>query len=595
MSTRSLAAAGWLAALMFAVSAAPAAAGEWLRPPFDLAETGASIPVEEPLAAMAPNGDATVVWLQEGSCANGSCTEFQVMARQVRADGSLGPVWRLTPDNTDRDLPNDAEDPNLAVDGAGRALVGWLRPDEDFETRVEVVMLGPRGAPLGAARPISPNGESVEEMGLGINEAGQGVVVWGNDGGIEARRFDAGGPATTATTIHPAVDAHFQDGPVVAVDPSGAATVAWSDLGFAPESVAIEARRLGANDVPGTIHELDSWPQTITEPVAVDVHFATGAATIVWAHFPATGFVPDAVKGAHITAGDALEPFASPVAIDEAANPDVAVAADGQALAVFDMRVQPTSLTKRVAGRRIGADGLPGDLLFISAMNADAIDPQVDMTSDGTAFVGWQEDSPRNVMAARIPAGAGPEAPEPLAEGLPAVETPAVAADRDGSALVAFTRDMSAVRAMYFDGEPPEISGFGFASRGFVGQELLFGANVNEQLSGLSTLAWSFGDGGTGTDPFTSHAFREPGTFPFELRVADTAGNEATRAGSVAIDAPPRVGPPDGGAARRRPRRPPAVALCPSSSRPRSRGSRSAGSRRACGAARSCHAGCPCD
>ena len=138
-------------------------------------------------------------------------------------------------------------------------------------------------------QPISPDGENIESVGLGTNDAGQGVVAWSNDGGVEARRFDVTGPAAATTTLHPVTADHVQVRPVVAVDPTGAATVAWSDIdvSFFPGSVAIEARRLGATDVVGTLHELDSWPELSTEPVAIDVHPASGTATIVWSHFPA--------------------------------------------------------------------------------------------------------------------------------------------------------------------------------------------------------------------------------------------------------------------------------------------------------------------
>jgi len=48
------------ATLVLAVTAGPAAAGDWL-PPVDLAEPGATVPQEDPLAAMGANGDTTVV------------------------------------------------------------------------------------------------------------------------------------------------------------------------------------------------------------------------------------------------------------------------------------------------------------------------------------------------------------------------------------------------------------------------------------------------------------------------------------------------------------------------------------------------------
>jgi hypothetical protein len=533
-----------------AVGAAPAAAGEWLQPPFDVAVPGAVVDQQQPLTAMAPNGDATVVWLQDGKCANGSCTEVQVMTRQVRRDGSLGPVRRLTADNTTADSPNDAESPSLAVDGTGRALVGWLRPDDDFENRVEVVMLGPGGAPIGVPQPVSPDGQNIEEMTLGANEAGEGgVVVWSNDGGVVARRFDSSGPSADSATLRNPPANHFADDPVVTVDPTGAATAAWEDIDLAPqpEIITVEARRLSATDVPGTIHELDSWQQFSREPLAIDVHPASGTATILWTHF-AGGFTGESLKGAHITAGDELDPFPLPVSFDEPGDPDVAVAPDGHAVAVFEMQLQPTSPTKNIIAKRIAPDGTAGGLLFLSHNDLNALNPQVDLAPDGTAFVGWRQESPDKVMAARIPAGGIPEAPETLADNAIAPETPGVAADRDGSALVALIPGVgdSAVRAIHYDGEPPVISALGIPSHAFTGEALVFGALVADDLSGLSTLDWSFGDGGGGSDPLTSHAYAQPGSFKVGLRVADTAGNETTGTGAVTVDGLPSPPPPNG-------------------------------------------------
>jgi PKD domain-containing protein len=533
-----------VAAFALVINASPAVAGAWLQPAVDLAAAGAVLTQEEPLVAMAPNGDATVVWLEHGDCALGSCTENQVMTRQVRADGSLGQVRRLTADNTDLHSPNDAEEPRLAVDGAGRALVAWLRPTDGGEARVEAVMIGAGGTPLAAAQPISPDGDHIGEMGLGINAAGQGVVAWSDDGGVVARRFGESGPAAGTTTLHPPTAGHFIDDPIVTVDPTGAATAAWTDLDLGPShSLAVEARRLGATDVTGTLHELDTWSDTIRDPLAIDVHDASGTVTVLWSH-PG----PPGLKAARITAGDVLEPVGTPIAFDEAANPDLAVAPDGSALAVFEMRLQPMSPTKNIIGKRIAPDGSTGNLLFISDNDINAFDPQVDMGPDGTAFVGWHELLPtRNVMAARIPAGGGPEDPVPLAEDASTVESAAVAADRDGSALVAFWRrdNGDAVRAMHYDGEPPVISAFGFPRQAFTGQELFFGALVADDLSELSGLTWTFGDGGTGTDALLSHAYAQPGTFPVELVVGDTAGNTTSRGGPVTVSSLPEA--PSGG------------------------------------------------
>jgi hypothetical protein len=296
------------------------------------------------------------------------------------------------------------------------------------------------------------------------------------------------------------------------------------------------------------VHELDAWPQSIADPVTMDVHPATGRATTLWAHFTDSGFLPESVRGAHVTAADAREAFPLPVAFDEAGQPDVAVAADGSAVGVLDMRVQPGP-TKNIVAKRITAAGLASGPLIVSQNGREALDPQVDVTPDGTAFVGWHEDNPpRTVMAARIPAGGAPEPPETLASGLNTGPTAAIAADRGGSAIAAFAPTRPGeefVLAEHFDGEPPAIATFGVPARGYVGQELWFGANERDDLSPIVESAWTLGDGATGSQPVLSHAFGRPGTFAITLRVTDAVGNTMTRSGSVAISAlvpPPQRG-----------------------------------------------------
>jgi hypothetical protein len=537
-----------IAILSLAVTTAPASAGDWLSP-FDLAEPGASLPVDEPLVAMAPGGDATVVWLQEGDCASGTCTEVQVMARQVRADGSRGAVRRLTTPNATPDTPDDAESPQLAVDSAGRACVVWLRPDVDGNVRVQMTMLDAAGAPDNVAT-LTPPGQSFDAVGLGLNDAGQGVLVSVDHDRVEARRLDTGTGAVGNPTMLRPLNGHSHDSPAVVVDAAGVATVAWNDfkIGSNPETTTVEARRLGLTGPPGTLHTLDTWPQAIADPIAIDVQPASGRVTILWSHFPAAGFAPESVNGAHITATDALGPFPLPVSFDEAGHPDVAVGPDGNALAVFDIRLQPLSLTKNVIAKRIAPDGTASGFLFLSDNGFDAIEPQVDLAPDGTAFVGWHEVSPgRRVMAARIPAGAQPEDAEPLAVGVGAGSTAAVVADRDGSALAAFTRTAAGedvARAVHFDGEGPLISTFGLPGRGFVTQELWFGAVIRDELSPLAPPDWTFGDGTSGSEPVLSHAFRRPGTFPVTLQLADATGNTTSRSGSVVISSLPQAPPP---------------------------------------------------
>jgi len=321
--------------------------------------------------------------------------------RRVLADGSRLPARHVSLPNPDPNSPADSEAPQLTVDASGRARITWLQAtDADAALRVNTTVIDAAGAP-DVVHTLIPPGENIDSLGAGANDAGAGVIAWSDDGGLEAWYLDANGAAVNVGTLRPAAADHFQAAPTIAVDAAGIATIAWNDVAIGAARTTVEARRLGPTGPPGTLHELDTWSQTINQPVAVDVHPASGRATIVWTHFPDAGFAPESVRGAHLGANDVLEPFPQAVAFDEAGDPDV--------------------------------------------------------------------------VAARIPAGAAPEPEETLAAHITAPTSPAVVADRDGSALVAFSYGDGGddfVRAAHFDGEPPVVSRFGAPARGLVGQEL---------------------------------------------------------------------------------------------------------------------------
>jgi hypothetical protein len=386
---------------------------------------------------------------------------------------------------------------------------------------------------------VTPPGQAFA-FGLGMNGAGEGVLVWDDSVELRARRFDATAFMIGETIVDPVVPGHEVRGLAVAVDTAAAATIAWNDVALgAPVSTAVRARRLSPATGLGLTHTLDSWAQAISDPVAVDVHAPSGRATLLWSHYPDTGTGVEEVRGAHLTAADALEPFA--FAFDTAGRPDVAVAANGQAIAVVDMLREPAAITRDIAAARIAPNGTAGSLMFVSDDGPDAFDPEVDVAPGGTAFVGWHETSGlKSVVAARIPAGAGPEDPETLLTGAPFGASAAVGADQDGNALaVSFARETGPDRVLqgeYFDAEPPEITTFGLPARGQVGQQLWFGTVARDDLSELVPPAWTFGDGAGGSATVLPHVYRRAGTFSVRLRVQDSAGNVSTRTGAVTVN-----------------------------------------------------------
>jgi hypothetical protein len=127
-------------------------------------------------------------------------------------------------------------------------------------------------------------------------------------------------------------------------------------------------------------------------------------------------------------------------AAEMASGPDVAVADDGAATVAWSAR---SGADFRVFARRIEADGTRGPILGLSAIDKDALDPQVAVAPDGTAVVAWTRFDGANlrVEERRIgPDGTPEEATRTLSgSGQDALE-PQVAVAPDGTAFVVWKR-----------------------------------------------------------------------------------------------------------------------------------------------------------
>ncbi|HMI81377.1 MAG TPA: glycosyl hydrolase, partial [Solirubrobacterales bacterium] len=127
-------------------------------------------------------------------------------------------------------------------------------------------------------------------------------------------------------------------------------------------------------------------------------------------------------------------------AAEMASGPDVAVAADGTATVVWSAR---SGANFRVFARRIDADGRRGATVALSAIDNDALDPQIDVAPDGTAVVAWTRSDGANlrVQERRIGPGGTPEdATRTLSGSGQHALDPEVAVAPDGAALVVWKR-----------------------------------------------------------------------------------------------------------------------------------------------------------
>ena len=171
-------------------------------------------------------------------------------------------------------------------------------------------------------------------------------------------------------------------------------------------------------------------------------------------------------------------------------------------------------------------------------------------------------------------------------------EIEALEADRDdhGNAIALWTRadpmgdqdadgtlegdadDRSLVEYAGLDGEPPRVTSFTAPAAGLPGQPLGFGVSAIDVWSPV-TIAWTFGDGGPGSDqPDPLRAFPGIGDYAVTARLADNIANTTTRTAAVAIrsDLPPPPPPPVPAVTPRIPCRPAsAPSSCPADACPR--------------------------
>lgn len=171
---------------------------------------------DSPQAAIAPNGNAIVVWrLFSGS-------NYQVQLRPRTAGGALGAVKTLSP--SDR----NADSPHVAVDPDGDAVVVW-RILNGAVFRIQAAARSAAGA-LGAARMVSPPSvNSGAFPRVGMDADGDAVVAWyannGDDVRVYARTRRAGGVFSAVAALSPAgLDA---GPPQLAVDADGNSVVGW--------------------------------------------------------------------------------------------------------------------------------------------------------------------------------------------------------------------------------------------------------------------------------------------------------------------------------------------------------------------------------
>ncbi len=382
---------GAVAALVVAstlLSAFPAHAA-WTAP-VDLSPGGQSADGEQ--VAVDPQGNAMVVWRRSDG------TNERIEARTRSVTGEPGAVQLLSP------AGSDAAQPQVAVDGHGKALVVWSRFD-GTTYRVEARARKASGE-LAPIKTVVSSETPVSAPLVAMTPNGRALVGWSRRVGsaqrVQVRWRSATGTLSAVQTVSPAGQA--ADSPQLAVAPNGTALVVWRV--FTGSTYQIQLRTRNATGALGAIQTLSAADRNADSPqVAVNGH---GDGAVVWRIL--TGSVFRIQVAARSVAG-ALSPAlaVSPPSVNSGAFPKVGVDADGDAVVAWyanngdDVRVY--ARVRRPGGRLSGVAAL-------SPVGLDAGPPQLAIDADGDAVVGWLVASGGIFRAqARTRTAAGPLTP----------------------------------------------------------------------------------------------------------------------------------------------------------------------------------------
>jgi hypothetical protein len=523
-------AAGMLTVALALAAPSAWAAPAWLAQP-DLTASGDNASV--PDVAMNGGGDAVVAWQRSSGTDLFAQATLRDAGTNFSAPVQLGPAG-LSALGT----------PQAAIDGAGNAVVVWQQPDGFTLNTIVQAAIRPAGGPFGEPVTLSATGTVSVHPQVAVNAAGAAIVAWEHVAGqevvIQATVRPAGGSFAAAVDVSAA--GLQGEPPGVAMDNAGNATVVWTQTSAAGSTAQAATWPAGGPAFSAPV-DLSATGEVSSPQVATN---ATGETVAVWEHVDTnTRFVQAAIR----PAGGGFSPPADLSLFGgDAIAPQVAIDADGNAVAVWARFDGATRVVQIGTRPRDGTFGLPGTL---SLAGGEARAPQVAVSPGGDIVVAWQRSDGANtiVQAVARRAGAGFGATADLsAAGRDAIE-PQVGIDADGDAVVAWQRSdgtNTIVQGAGHDAAGPQLRGLIVPATATTGTAASYLVSPLDVWSPVSSTQWSFDDGTSTSGASVSHTFASAGAHTVTVTATDALGNasSATRLVAVAAPVPPDGGPP---------------------------------------------------
>lgn len=282
--------------------------------------------------AVNSDGDAVVVWRTFVEAAGID----QIQARARSSAGVLGPILKLS------DHRQTASDPKVAINAAGDAIVAWRHYDgAHWRIQARAVFAG---GTLGAVRTLSKRTEDAQGPQVMLDADGNVLTVWGTPNGriLASHGTLSGGFAGVEIVAQgdPSFPPQF---PVAGMDAAGNALIVWSraqqDLGGAP---LIEARSRSAAGKYSAVETL-STTRGGSPVVAVQ---PSGTAVVAWVRYNGTVTLIEARR----RFGGTFEPvqvISNPAHDSDA--PNVRIGGNGEAIAVWERQDAPGNVRTEAA------------------------------------------------------------------------------------------------------------------------------------------------------------------------------------------------------------------------------------------------------
>ncbi len=382
-----------------------------------------------------------------------------------------------------------AEEPIVAVDGSGRAILAF-EAGGSGSRRIYLSEVPPGGSPTAAEPLAPPAGTEAFRAKLGLNGSAAGlafdVVSSGNQvyGSLRAGPSSWTAPVQLNAAGKPAVAGSTE----VAMGADGSLHAVWIDAGnkevilatLSPVGVVSRASLIVAGGI-------------VREPaIATD---AAGRLAVVWAE--QTGAGQARIYGKHREPGGALSPqrSVSAATVEFRGNPVVAFDPRGRTIVAWSELAAASATQETAAATR-----QPGTDFYLGS---------------GTIS---------DAALSTTPSG--------------------ISADGDGNTLVALyvTESPREAQVAAFDAASPLASGLSVPS-GAVGSVLPFSIGAVDAWSPTVPARWDFGDGTSADGYAVDHVYAIPGTFSVRATVADSLGNAGdASAVTTVVPRPPTRG-----------------------------------------------------